>query len=44
MSIVPNFEGRITARALDKPGSELEFKKLPAVELAVLLTESYPSS
>ena len=42
LSIVPNFEGKIHAK--DKVrGTILEFRKLPAVELSIVLVKAYPS-
>ena len=42
LSIVPNFDGKVHAK--DKVrGMRLEFRKLPAIELAIALVKEYPS-
>ena len=42
LSIVPNFDGKIHAKDAVR-GTRLEFRKLPAVELSIVLVKAYPS-
>lgn len=42
LSLVPNFDGKITAKNLAKSNT-VEFKRLPPFELKIKLTEGYPS-
>ena len=42
LSLVPNFEGKITARNLTK-ALDVELRKLPPLELKISLPQAYPS-
>lgn len=42
LSIVPEFDGKIHAKEVVR-NTQLEFRKLPAVELSIVLTKAYPS-
>lgn len=43
LSLVPNFEGKITARNVTK-GVDVEMRRLPPLELKFSLTTDYPSA
>jgi hypothetical protein len=43
LSLVPNFEGKITARNVTK-GVDVEMRRLPPLELKFSLTTAYPSA
>ena len=43
LSLVPNFEGKITARNVTK-GVDVELRRLPPLELQISLTTAYPSA